>query len=385
MRRVRYRTEAFSGTGERVAAEVMAFETFQLGNTDILETLAESVLKDRGEITGRCWSLVKELNNNGFVDDMNEDDQAAFMQSVLEEIKQVTGVDVRYALWLADKDVVTNRKWYGRDMFDDDDFDCYEVGPVVLSELGFDGTLYGYEEMPVRLEDRAEELRERLTDIINESENDGLSAERASELDDLYCSVSNELEAIRKVLAQKYEPAVAVFVGPLTVADEEAVRRLDALSRNDVCSCLDADGFVWGVYVDSELVGYCTMGGAEDYEGCNSWNSNALCLCDVFVDEKHRGKGYASLLVQEVISQCAKNGENVFITLLDDYLVSFYAPFGFRLLDIYSGVMVREGRSPDKAICPSLQSQVSAAAEDANKCAEKSGDQVAERFFRERM
>ena len=50
---VRYRTEAFSGTGERDAAEVMAFETFTLGNVDILQTLAEGPLKGRGEITNR--------------------------------------------------------------------------------------------------------------------------------------------------------------------------------------------------------------------------------------------------------------------------------------------------------------------------------------------
>lgn len=95
---VRYRTEAFSGTGERDAAEVMVFETFTLGNVDILQTLAEGLLKDRGELTNRCWDFIDELNNNGFVDDMGTYDQIEFMKEVLAEIEKVTGVDVKYAL-----------------------------------------------------------------------------------------------------------------------------------------------------------------------------------------------------------------------------------------------------------------------------------------------
>lgn len=200
---VRYRTEAFSGLGERNAAEVMAFETFSLGNVDILQTLAEGTLKGRGEITNRCWDFIDELNNNGFVDDMSITDQVAFMNEVLAEVAKVTGVEVQYALWLADRETVTDRKWYGRYMAHDEDFESYQIGPVVLSDLGFDGTLYGYEEMPVSLETRLEYAEDDLINIINEREGLRDGSMRAEQLDDLYAEKDNVIQLLKEVIGQK--------------------------------------------------------------------------------------------------------------------------------------------------------------------------------------
>lgn len=205
---VRYRTEAFSGTGERDAAEVMAFETFTLGNVDILQTLAEGPLKGRGEITNRCWNFIDELNNNGFVDDMGTYDQIKFMKEVLGEIEKVTGVHVQYALWLADKEVVTDRKWYGRDMADDEDFESYQVGPVVLSELGFDGTLYGYEVLPISLETRLESLENGLMFLLDQRNGRVESPERARQLDDAYRRQFEQVQELREVVSQKFSKSL---------------------------------------------------------------------------------------------------------------------------------------------------------------------------------
>lgn len=120
MDKVRYRTEAFSGLQERAAAEVMAFETFELGNVDILETLVSGVLAGRShEMVERCLQMIDELNRNGYVDDMGQMEKVGFFQEVLSEIERSTGVQVKYALWLADIETVTDREWYGRDMADD--------------------------------------------------------------------------------------------------------------------------------------------------------------------------------------------------------------------------------------------------------------------------
>lgn len=197
---VRYRTEAFSGTGERDAAEVMVFETFTLGNVDILQTLAEGLLKGRGEITNRCWDFVDELNNNGFVDDMGTYDQIAFMKEVLAEIEKVTGVEVKYALWLADKDVVTDRKCYGRDMADDEDFESYPVGPVVLSDIGFDGSLYGYTVLPTSLETRLESLENGLLYLQQERNGCVGNPERAQMLDESYRRQYEQVQEVREVV-----------------------------------------------------------------------------------------------------------------------------------------------------------------------------------------
>lgn len=98
---------------------------------------------------------------------------------------------------------MTDRKWYGRDMGDDEDFDSYQVGPVVLSDLGFDGALYGYTEIPVSLELRLEYAKEDLVDIINLREGTRDGTKRAEQLDNLYLEKDNEIQRLKAVIGQK--------------------------------------------------------------------------------------------------------------------------------------------------------------------------------------
>lgn len=146
---IRYRTEDFSGSGIRDAASVMAYEVFTLGNSDILTTLSSGILKGRGEISAKLADFEDELTRNGFIDDMSFDDARVFFQDVLSEIHSITGQEVRYALWLADMDTVMD--FYGSQLQNEYDADAYETGKVVLSDLGKDGALYGYSDMPVSL------------------------------------------------------------------------------------------------------------------------------------------------------------------------------------------------------------------------------------------
>lgn len=138
---LRYRTETFSGIGPRDAAEVMAFETFELGNTDIPEYLCSHQLKG-SSIAPALESITKELDDNGFVDDMSWDEKVDFFREVLGDLSKVAGVNITHALWLADPNTVLN--FYGKDLTLDSYIDAYEPGPVILTDLGHDGTLYGY-------------------------------------------------------------------------------------------------------------------------------------------------------------------------------------------------------------------------------------------------
>lgn len=203
MKEVRFRTEAFSGLGERNIVDVMCFETFELGNTDILETLQEGVLKGNSicDLFGPIIDYLEGANVSNCYENIK--DQTAFFEKVVNEIRSVTGLDIKYVLWLADKATVTDREWYGRDMADDLDFDSYEIGPVVLSELGYDGTLYGYVDLPISLEERIEQLKEELTDIINERENDDLSEDRMNQLDDRYLEIDHAIHEIDSILDNK--------------------------------------------------------------------------------------------------------------------------------------------------------------------------------------
>lgn len=143
-----YRTESFSGLGERNAAEVMAYETFEMNNADILETLRDTLLKDR-PLSGKINAFLEELNREGFVDDISFDDGIVFFQEVLNDIQETTGKEIRYALWLTDLEQVLD--YYGKYVYSQDDIDCYEMSDIVLSELS-DGNLYGYTSYPFPLD-----------------------------------------------------------------------------------------------------------------------------------------------------------------------------------------------------------------------------------------
>lgn len=146
---IRYRTETCYGSGERDAVSVMVYETFELGNTDILQTLENGLLKNQPELRNKCSDLIDEMNNNGAVEDYGENEWRDFYEEVLKIIQKETGIHVKYVLWLADKEAVMDSSdGYGSYVLSEEDIDAYEIGPVVLSELGYDGTLYGYEEYP---------------------------------------------------------------------------------------------------------------------------------------------------------------------------------------------------------------------------------------------
>ena len=231
---IRYRTEAFSGSGERDAASVMAFETFELGNTDILETVCSGPLRNAGALCNRCRGMIRELEENEFIDDMSFTDMVSFYKEVLSEIEKVTGVAVKYALWLADKETVTDRRWYGRYMSDNDDYESYVVGPVVLSELGFDGTLYGYAELPVSLEMQIEYVKDYLVDVINEREGVRDGCELAVRLDKLYLELDSRIHELEGLCGRGGSVAdlVADAAGKASDATRCRTAGLDSLLKN---------------------------------------------------------------------------------------------------------------------------------------------------------
>lgn len=167
---LRYRTETFSGIGPRDAADVMAFETFELGNTDIPEYLCSHQLKG-SSLAPALESITRELDDNGFVDDMSWGEKVDFFREVLEDLSKVTGVNISHALWLADPDTVLN--FYGKDLTTGSYIDAYEPGPVVLTDLGHDGTLYGYDHDPYPAREIPSHEFTQLVKLENESKTQG--------------------------------------------------------------------------------------------------------------------------------------------------------------------------------------------------------------------
>ena len=152
-----FRTESYSGDGIRSARDIIAFEIGELNNADILATLfGDGMLADM-PIAGKMRRLIDEIDREGFIDDMSDEDFLALADEILAAVKQKTGVDVQYALWLCDREAIATH--YGQDMADAYDYSAYETGPVVLSDLGTDGKLFGYTNMPEALNVELEPIK----------------------------------------------------------------------------------------------------------------------------------------------------------------------------------------------------------------------------------
>ena len=85
MKEIRYRTETAYGEGYRDAIEVMTYETYELGNTDILKTLSSEFFTRNQALQDQCNSLIDELEENGYVDDFSEKDWNQFFKTALQE------------------------------------------------------------------------------------------------------------------------------------------------------------------------------------------------------------------------------------------------------------------------------------------------------------
>lgn len=141
-----YRTEAFSGQMIYDVCEVIRFETFELGNSDILETiLMKGFIKDQN-LHNLAWMIAETTDVYRRSEFMSKDEERDFVRNLVEAVSSSTGIDLKYCLWLAPKKALSD--FYGLDMIDEFDYEAYEVGPVVLSDLEDMGKLFGYAEYP---------------------------------------------------------------------------------------------------------------------------------------------------------------------------------------------------------------------------------------------
>lgn len=153
---VGYRSDDLFGDGYRDAVDVIAHEIFELWNADILDTLADGVLKDLNiaEDMMRLSNDMQFSKTAYFADIFEEKDKSiaeekekAFVRKILDAVKEKTGKDVKYVLWLSDSvdDVIAEYEL--NDSITE--FDEYPTANgVVLSDIGRGGKLFGYEALP---------------------------------------------------------------------------------------------------------------------------------------------------------------------------------------------------------------------------------------------
>lgn len=161
---VGYRSDDLFGDGYRDAVDVMAHEIFELQNADILDTLADGVLKDM-DIAENLKHLSCDIGAPRavyFADILEEEDAdtaeekaKAFVREILDAVREKTGKDIKYVLWLSGSvdDVIAEYELNESIT----EFDEYSTADsVVLSDIGKGGKLFGYEKLPaeIRIVDR---------------------------------------------------------------------------------------------------------------------------------------------------------------------------------------------------------------------------------------
>lgn len=194
-----FRTESFSSSGARDAVHVIAYETFVLGNSDILEYLLENYLTTE-HLRRECIRAIHHLDSFAKQQYRATNRQTSIIHSFLHEVSDKTGIEIRYVLWLTTKEAATDPEWYGKYMASENDFDVYETSPVVLADLDRDGQLYGYNKCPYPLAERLEELWDQMKNIIDEQERNELTPQKQERLNKLYLRTDSEINRITALL-----------------------------------------------------------------------------------------------------------------------------------------------------------------------------------------
>lgn len=148
MKKILYRHNQSLGATPTDALSVLTFETRELGNTDVLEYCLEhyNFPSTSGSL---IEGLIRHINGDEGIT-VSEDGYPFILDIMLDHIRKETGVNVKHVLWLASKQSVIDN-YEGTE----DNIEAYETSPVILSDLGEDGILFGYAEAPKPCADTA--------------------------------------------------------------------------------------------------------------------------------------------------------------------------------------------------------------------------------------
>lgn len=145
MDKVLYRNNNAFGDNIRKPLDVIVHEIYELGNTDILEYCTEH------------YALSTDLRNDideiiYIIDDVYEGYVITVIKKLLSELNELYGRPIKEVIWLASLEAV-NDLYDGTD--DNADIEAYSVeDAIILSNLGYDGLLFGFFEKPKMLNEK---------------------------------------------------------------------------------------------------------------------------------------------------------------------------------------------------------------------------------------
>ena len=145
--------------------------------------------------------------------------------------------------------------------------------------------------------------------------------------------------AISAVLFMKGKEMIDLIVKSLRKINMAEVIRLDQLSGFSVwqwVSSTDAyNDESWGIYLANQLIGYCTIGYADDQcpviTDHELWSEDSYQLSDVFIAPAYRNNGYGSKLVRDAIKgrYLSEGVRPVFLQPITKQVMQFYQTIGF--------------------------------------------------------
>lgn len=147
------------------------------------------------------------------------------------------------------------------------------------------------------------------------------------------------------------------FAAPLSIYQLSKVKTMDQMSGFCMEQWLDDNvDFAWGLFHNDKLIGYCSIGIADDADPLVEEHEaykedSSLLLSDVFILPEYRNHGYGSQMIKESIETRWKmDGEKNTVYLhamgvtgdlsYDEKLKSFYEKIGFSELCSDREIMV---------------------------------------------
>lgn len=141
-----YRNDDYMDGSTFNIVDLMVYEITELGNTDILEYCVDHY--DFSEVLkNKINKLIDDIANDDF---LCTDDDVKYVESICTDIingiQDLTRIYVQYGLWLANKETVY-------EIYDGtpDNISAYHTSDIILSNLGSDGILFGYTELPKKI------------------------------------------------------------------------------------------------------------------------------------------------------------------------------------------------------------------------------------------
>lgn len=141
-----------------------------------------------------------------------------------------------------------------------------------------------------------------------------------------------------------------IIVRPISQKDIWQVKTLDDKSGNYLSQWIkdleenEISDYAFGIFSDNCLVGYCSIGYADDVgrsiEEHPLHTNDSLYLSDVYIRPEYRKNGYALKMCKEALHMANPDNEAVFLTVLYDDLERLYSKLGFEFIDA-DGRMVK--------------------------------------------